>query len=491
VKGAALLSDGRLLSWSADGTLRFWDGASGAPGGVLEGHTSSVDGAMELTDGRILSWSSDDTLRLWNAAGDGLTSRAERHRNPILHTSPVTADRALSFSKDGSCLWDLTNGTAIATRGPCADARAIPAETTDDGETLLQVGRILTWTEGESALRLWDGATGAPVAVLEGHTRPVSGALVTPEGRVVSWSTDCTLRLWDGRSGVPLAVMEGHTGASELSALGLSDRRIVSWSYDPDAYETCVRVWDATSGAPLATLQGHVWLTHALGLRDGRILTWSTIPTSAYVLQLWDGTTGALLATLEGHRFPVRGALELRDGRILSWSLDRTLRIWDCTTGAQLATMEVRGGVTGATVLLSGDILSWGEDLQVWDGVTGDFRGSIHANAAFRSTPALYRVWREAVAPSTVQLEGLVDVDRGGVWLALGRARLAIAASWHADGDWTADQLLPDGTIVACCDRELAVLHHFHGNRRVNLDEARSIPTFGPSGARPPSASEE
>jgi WD40 repeat protein len=33
---------------------------------VLEGHTAEVSSALELTDGRLLSWSWDHTLRLWD-----------------------------------------------------------------------------------------------------------------------------------------------------------------------------------------------------------------------------------------------------------------------------------------------------------------------------------------------------------------------------------------------------------------------------------------
>jgi WD40 repeat protein len=36
--------------------------------GVLEGHTSVVNGALALDGGRLFSWSYDNTLRLWDAA---------------------------------------------------------------------------------------------------------------------------------------------------------------------------------------------------------------------------------------------------------------------------------------------------------------------------------------------------------------------------------------------------------------------------------------
>jgi WD40 repeat protein len=136
-------------------------------------------------------------------------------------------------------------------------------------------------------LRLWDAATAAPLATLEGHTDRVKGALALADGRILSWSSDHTLRLWDGTTGAQLATLEGHT-KSVHRALALADGRILSWS------------WDST-------------------------------------LRFWDGATGAPLATLDGHTSAVRSARALADGRILSRSSDHTLRLWDAATGAPLA----------------------------------------------------------------------------------------------------------------------------------------------------------
>ena len=54
---------------------------------------------------------------------------------------------------------------------------------------------------------MWDGQSGVPLAVLEGHTAWIRGALALSDGRLLSWSADNTLRLWDGQSGAPLEVV--------------------------------------------------------------------------------------------------------------------------------------------------------------------------------------------------------------------------------------------------------------------------------------------
>jgi WD40 repeat protein len=137
-------------------------------------------------------------------------------------------------------------------------------------------GRLLSWAEYDQTLRLWSGE-GAALGELRGHTRPVRGALVLPDGRLLSWSWDKTLRLWSGE-GAALGELRGHTN----------------------------------------TVRG------ALVLPDGRLLSWSGRETT---LRLWSGE-GAALGELRGHTRPVSGALVLPDGRLLSWSSDSTLRLW-------------------------------------------------------------------------------------------------------------------------------------------------------------------
>jgi WD40 repeat protein len=64
---------------------------------VLEGHTGSVFGATEYTDGRILSWSSDHTLRLWTA--DGFPVAVLRgHGRMVIGATVLTDGRILSQS---------------------------------------------------------------------------------------------------------------------------------------------------------------------------------------------------------------------------------------------------------------------------------------------------------------------------------------------------------------------------------------------------------
>jgi WD40 repeat protein len=104
VAGALALSDGRLLSWSFDTTLRLWS-PDGGPLGELKGHTRLVVGALALSDGRLLSWSIDETLRLWSPDGAPLRE-LKGHTDSVAGALALTDGRLLSWCRDGTLrLW--------------------------------------------------------------------------------------------------------------------------------------------------------------------------------------------------------------------------------------------------------------------------------------------------------------------------------------------------------------------------------------------------
>ena len=172
--------------------------------------------------------------------------------------------------------------------------------------------------------RLWDVATGAALAVLQGHTRGVSSAAFSPDGaRVVTACSDNTARLWDVATGASLAVLQGHTQTVTSAAFSPDGARVVTASWDNTA-----RLWDVATGTSLAVLQGHTQTVASAAFSpDGaRVVTASWDNTA----RLWDVTTGASLAVLQGHTQRVNSAAFSPDRtRVLTASSDTTARLWD------------------------------------------------------------------------------------------------------------------------------------------------------------------
>lgn len=230
-------------------------------------------------------------------------------------------------SDDGAArLWDVASGAPLAVL------------TDHDGQVFTAIfspdSRLLVTTSEDNTARLWDAASGAPLAVLEGHTLPVLWATFSPNGRlIVTASMDNSARLWDvtGDGGVTLrAILEGHTATVNWAAFSPDSRRLVTTSPDATA-----RLWD-TDGNELAVLEGHNAIVNGASFSpDG-----SKIVSAGFdAARIWD-LEGNQLAVLEGHRGAVYSAMFSPDGKwILTAGDDSTARLWT-VAGEAAATLE-------------------------------------------------------------------------------------------------------------------------------------------------------
>ena len=104
---AAVLAEGRILSWSWDKTLRLWDGHSGKCLAVLEGHLNFVSSMLALPDSRILSWSGADGVRLWDNLGSPIAWHS--FENGLLLFPELRSAIGGEHNLQPSCLWGTAN----------------------------------------------------------------------------------------------------------------------------------------------------------------------------------------------------------------------------------------------------------------------------------------------------------------------------------------------------------------------------------------------
>jgi WD40 repeat protein len=106
----------RVLSGSADNTLKLWDVGSGKEVRAFTGHTQSVSACVFSPDGsRVLSGSADKTLKLWDV-GSGKEVRAfTGHTNGVYACAFSPGGlRVYSGSDDRTVrLWDAGSGKEI------------------------------------------------------------------------------------------------------------------------------------------------------------------------------------------------------------------------------------------------------------------------------------------------------------------------------------------------------------------------------------------
>jgi hypothetical protein len=166
--------------------------------------------------------------------------------------------RHLRFSHDGkvmlgwvigpdgaldSAAWDVSTGESVSPlenhTPPDVPERTTPA-------ARLTGDRVVTAGPG-CAGRIWDASTGRQLAVLSGHSAPVTSVAVSQDGkRIATASKDGLIRLWDADTFHPLAGLGGHTGRVRTIRVTNNGSRAVTVGDDRS-----VRVWDLKNGKEL------------------------------------------------------------------------------------------------------------------------------------------------------------------------------------------------------------------------------------------------
>ena len=262
---------GWLATGHEDGSLRIWDLDTGVERPVARGHTGYVVAAAFTPDGRWLITGQHEYLIVWEMP-------ACRPRSAI----PV-------------------NG--------------VPRFALGDGDCIVTELR-------DAVLAVWDMATGARLATLDGHGGSIRDfTLAADGGHVVSASDDGTLIHWRIEQTPESETFSRHHGAVTACRLaGLNDEYVVSCGEDG-----VVLVWSIAEGAVSSAFRGHATGITACAALGMRVLTGGSDGS----LKVWEPVSGQV-AELEGHSGEVTACdIGGFDGWLaVTASHDETAAVW-------------------------------------------------------------------------------------------------------------------------------------------------------------------
>jgi len=199
--GAHLLADGRIISWDQYGENEIWlwdpqdaemmpfEIEPGVPVIKMRGHTATIRGVSILSDGRLLSWSSDGTLRLWDGkTGDPLVEMSGLD-GEVKGVRVLTNGHILAWSGTTVQIWDGLTDLPLAVFKPQSRIQEVQ---------VLAKKRFLVMCRHE--LLVIEDFSRGPLRVLDMHK--IDGAKQLSDGRIAAWTNDGALTLWELDAGI-------------------------------------------------------------------------------------------------------------------------------------------------------------------------------------------------------------------------------------------------------------------------------------------------
>ncbi len=391
---------GGVLTTSDDRTARLWEVPTGNVLAHLHGHAGPVRGAAFSPDGMRVVTAGDTTARVWTTGAVAELARLIRG-----HTKGLTA---LSFSPDGTKLltasvdetarvFDSATGRELLVLGTGRELGEVRhAAFSADGKWVVTASQTTAATVdrkkvNESAVHVWDAATGAERCQFRDHKFGANYATFTPDGERVLTVTDGGVqsrggvisgsrsssedagfvRVWDvetqklvfqtadrvestsrpvfSADGRLLLTQPAQGGALLLDGPdGRVRREFATEQWGTTAVDALSadgrRVFlgkeagtliDAGTGKDVAKLPGQLSVAKLARFSPDSRRLFTARGRAGYV---WDAETGKAVATLTGHEAPVVAAEFTRDGRrVVTGSADGTAAVWDAATGALVA----------------------------------------------------------------------------------------------------------------------------------------------------------
>ncbi|GAA3812961.1 hypothetical protein GCM10022403_053270 [Streptomyces coacervatus] len=330
-----LIDSGKGDGSSSHGSSAVAEGSRPVPGKTLDGAGTQVEFSP---DGKTLATGDGKTVRLWQG---GMTQPATVLTHQILG----------EFSPDGKTLATQTDQLKVRLRNIATGKTIglgsevdVSTAFSPDSRTIATASMVVTQQPHSVPVRVWDVATGKLRATLNGHTDGIEAMAFTPDGTLITASTDDTVRLWNVTTGKTIRTIGEDKEAYVYYMTASPDgKAIATWDGGDDAP---LRLWNTATGKVITTLNG----SGGAFSPDSKLFAF----TDSTGLQLWDIGTDKSAKSLGGAGSPIRFAPK---GNILAanaLSSNSTVQLWD--TATRKVTASLPGGADAlASVAFSED----------------------------------------------------------------------------------------------------------------------------------------
>jgi len=213
ITALALSPDNTILAvGAADGSISLWAWQQGRLLAAVPAHSDAVTGLLYAPDNHtLISAGADRQIRVWLLFDNG--RRIVLRSSILAHDAPITgiallagATQVASVSEDGYLMtWNLATGAQIRRIFVCERGVTALAASPD--------GKTLATGDSNGHIRLWNAATGMPLAFQGNLPQPPRTLLWSADGTMlICGAADNTLSFWNVNTGKQVACIAAHDG---------------------------------------------------------------------------------------------------------------------------------------------------------------------------------------------------------------------------------------------------------------------------------------
>jgi WD40 repeat protein len=206
-------------------------------------------------------------------------------------------------------------------------------------------GSELAVADEARRLRTYQGQTGQPLSVFQGHEGAVRGLAYVGSNRLASLGAEGSIIVWDTQ---PVWTLERVIGGAGSGAF---EDRVVALDFSPDGQFLAtgggepsrsgeVKIWKVGDGSLVRDIpDAHSDTVFSVSYSpDGKYLATGSADKFVKLFQVRDGK---FLKSFEGHTHHVLGVGWRYDGRQLaSCGADAAIKVWNVETGEQIRTIN-------------------------------------------------------------------------------------------------------------------------------------------------------